>query len=633
MVTIDQVKADRAALVAEIEAAGGTVRPNGATLCPFHTNTKTPAGSVHRSPETGHWHYKCHSCGFSGSVVDVRQKHRGETLAETLSALAPRDREPPDTRGSAQNGKDEQGKAIYTASESGGQPAKSAGEAKKVYLTPEKAIEWFPQKGLRIEALHKYTNPDDRTRADFAVARLIDAEGKKTFKQLHPVEGGWVFGKPDGPLPLYNRARIRDAKSVLVVEGEKCVHAVTPYLPAGWAATTSPMGAGPGKAALADWSPLVGKAVVLWPDNDPPNQKGTREGIEHMNDVADILGKLTPAISLSWIDPAGLDLPPKGDVADWIEIRADCTKETIRDSLAVELSEARPLSGSSALFGFLQGCISGELLPLPFKGWPHLTLLSQATIPKSICLLCGDPGAGKSYWLLEAMMHWHFGGTKVALYELEEDDDVWQHRAFTLYNGNSKLASREWIHKHPREAMELYQVSREAMDSFARCLYTKSKKTDTNPNQLELVAWAEARAKEGCRVIGIDPATSAAVVGNQWVGDQDFVLRLLTIAKRYTCTIILVTHPKQNDKGKAGLHTLAGGAAYSRFSQSGIWLIKNAKESARMVKRDGMTQSLMCNREALIVKARHGSGGGRFIGFHFDPETFAFVEQGILEES
>ena len=64
-----------------------------------------------------------------------------------------------------------------------------------------------------------------------------------------------------------------ESESVAVAEGEKCVHLLHDV---GIVATTSPCGSR--KSQYADWTPLAGKAVYLWPDNDGNGKK-------HMEDV------------------------------------------------------------------------------------------------------------------------------------------------------------------------------------------------------------------------------------------------------------------------------------------------------------------------------------------------------------
>lgn len=124
---------------------------------------------------------------------------------------------------------------------------------------------------------------------------------------MHLYEGEFVMGEPafDGGKPLYLLHEISgnpDAP-VIVVEGENCADALAKL---GIVATTS---GGAGSAATADWSPLDGREVTIWPDFDEPGQ-------QYAGNVAERLRALGCAVNV--IDVAALDLAPKGDAVDWL---------------------------------------------------------------------------------------------------------------------------------------------------------------------------------------------------------------------------------------------------------------------------------------------------------------------------
>ena len=61
----------------------------------------------------------------------------------------------------------------------------------------------------------------------FASVRHQPPGKAKRFSQWTPAEGGqWFDHNPLKTLPLYRLPHIKDADKVVVVEGEKCVHAV-----------------------------------------------------------------------------------------------------------------------------------------------------------------------------------------------------------------------------------------------------------------------------------------------------------------------------------------------------------------------------------------------------------------------
>ena len=139
-----------------------------------------------------------------------------------------------------------------------------------------------------------------------ATTRQELPEGKKSFWQWRPVEGGlWVAEGPEAPKPLYGLPELAaDAEArVVVVEGEKCVDAWRRAWPE-LLVTTWPGGC---KAwQLADWTPLAGRDVAIVADAD---QGGRTAG-------QGIAGRLH---GLGCEVQVGLPEGETGeDVADWI---------------------------------------------------------------------------------------------------------------------------------------------------------------------------------------------------------------------------------------------------------------------------------------------------------------------------
>ena len=140
------------------------------------------------------------------------------------------------------------------------------------------------------------------------------ANGQHTTKQFKPLT---YCDGPDGrsewrcknlplPRPLYGLDELaarRDAP-VLIVVGEKTVTEAS-HLFIDHVVITSPNGSN--SARKADWSPLAGRAVTIWSDNNPP-------GSGYAADVADMLHKAgTASVRVVQI-PDGW--PPGWDLAD-----------------------------------------------------------------------------------------------------------------------------------------------------------------------------------------------------------------------------------------------------------------------------------------------------------------------------
>ncbi len=97
-----------------------------------------------------------------------------------------------------------------------------------------------------------------------AVVYRYDPPGGK--KEFRPWDAKRRKMAPPDPRPLYNQPGLKDAAQVVLVEGEKCAQAL---IHAGVTATTAMHGAN-APVDKTDWTPLEGKAVLIWPDRDKP---------------------------------------------------------------------------------------------------------------------------------------------------------------------------------------------------------------------------------------------------------------------------------------------------------------------------------------------------------------------------
>ena len=135
----------------------------------------------------------------------------------------------------------------------------------------------------------------------------LDADGstKKEFRQ---------FPRLPETRPLYNIPDIMRSDRIIWVEGEKCADALTQL---GYTATSTIGGAGMLSVNTKnkfDFSPLQGKQLIIWPDNDTAGQKLAKIVQElAINAGAKSVTMLTP--------PSGK--PKKWDAADAIEEKYD----------------------------------------------------------------------------------------------------------------------------------------------------------------------------------------------------------------------------------------------------------------------------------------------------------------------
>lgn len=124
-----------------------------------------------------------------------------------------------------------------------------------------------PKKAPPMDDLGPATAKWDYLDADgqlIAVVYRYDPPGGK--KQFRPWDAKRRKPAPPEPRPLYHQQGIATADTVVLVEGEKCAQAL---IDAGIVATTAMHGAN-APVDKTDWSPLAGKAVLIWPDKDTP---------------------------------------------------------------------------------------------------------------------------------------------------------------------------------------------------------------------------------------------------------------------------------------------------------------------------------------------------------------------------
>ncbi len=181
----------------------------------------------------------------------------------------------------------------------------------------------------------------------------------------------WRFGVPGSGRPLYGLDRLANEPDlpVLVVEGEKSADAALSCFRVMW---PSPRKAARWQQAKADWSPLHGRQVVVWPDQDEPGRTYAR----HVAKLATAAGaEMLGIVSVPQNWPQGWDVadtPPEG---------------VSPDALADMVASARPADGERRAVLTPAQCGIGDPRPYVIKG-----LIARGDHGQFI----GQPGSGKS---------------------------------------------------------------------------------------------------------------------------------------------------------------------------------------------------------------------------------------------
>lgn len=250
-------------------------------ICPFHEDHSASL-QVNATKQI----FKCFACGAGGDVFDFYTQY-GKTIQEAVELL-------------------------------GGSQELSEPAAKKRAAKPKAKTTWtpiVPPAPPDSLAHYRHGEPslawayhDKAGQLIGFVCRFDTPDGKEVIPYTYCTDGKrseWRWQGFATPRPLYNLHLLAQHpdKTVIVVEGEKCADAINANM------DTAIGLAWPGGAQAIkhiDWTPLHGRRVILWPDNDEP-------GNAAMIEIAGILSGHTPV--LKWITPPA-SKPNKWDVAD-----------------------------------------------------------------------------------------------------------------------------------------------------------------------------------------------------------------------------------------------------------------------------------------------------------------------------
>ncbi|WP_175908932.1 DUF927 domain-containing protein [Burkholderia sp. BCC1640] len=163
--------------------------------------------------------------------------------------------------------------------------------------SPELDAHQFVPRGLILDGRYDYV--DANGRLCFVQLRLRQADGKKTFctLQVKCREDGllhWAGGMPPGLRPLFGLRDLVEGDQVMpvfVVEGEKAALALRGL----WPTVVVTSAGGAKAAAKTDWSPLAGRPVVIWPDND-------EAGLKYQDQVIELIRAAGPSTQIKVVD-------------------------------------------------------------------------------------------------------------------------------------------------------------------------------------------------------------------------------------------------------------------------------------------------------------------------------------------
>lgn len=276
--------------------------------CPFHEEN---TASFVVTPNKGI--FKCFGCGKAGDVIDFLV-HSGKSFPEAMAYL----KDPNNTAGLVMGQK---------------QPSTRPPEVEWHVIPPNRALKETDTHHYKFGKPSKtwsYHDPDGKVIG--VVCRFDTPEGKQVWPMTFCTDGKreeWRWKGFKVPRPLYNLHLLKKYPDfpVVIGEGEKTADAIHDLILDHVAVTWI---GGVNNVKNTDWTPLFGRDIVLWPDNDKDKKYGKehpRKGeIMDFNDqpgnsamlaISEILKPHCP--SIQWVAnphdaPCGWDL---ADAEDW----------------------------------------------------------------------------------------------------------------------------------------------------------------------------------------------------------------------------------------------------------------------------------------------------------------------------
>jgi AAA domain len=413
--------------------------------------------------------------------------------------------------------------------------------------TEAEAFKWLEHQGIKDAAGPRPAKPasifyDYRDENDVTVFRVErrPAGASSRFIQHGPAPGGGFYSAK-GCMQGVRRVLYRlpdimaadPAAIVFVCEGEKDADRVAA---AGLVSTTNPGGAG---KFLADHAEVLrGRTVAVLEDNDEAGRK-------HVADVAAKLAGIAERCAILRLP----DLPPKGDVSDWLD--RGSTPAQLFDhaaaALAGDLSDPLPMIEVD--------CQGTALLPFEWAGDVKPVLedfwLVDGLLPRDgPATLIGKPGAAKTFLAASLAAHvadgkdWAgrkvFGG--LVVYVAAEGQRGFRNRLVALRNEG--------------------QLSPAAPFAFVPAtIDMQSPKGDVarlNATIRELTA----RAGKSPALIVLDTLSKTFGAGQENTDDMAaYVANCERVSQEFGCLVLILHHPgKSGDaRGERGHSSLRGG--------------------------------------------------------------------------
>ncbi len=396
------------------------------------------------------------------------------------------------------------------------------------------------------------------------VLRWNNADGtKRTIRPIWRMGRRWLMQVPKVPLPLFNLDGIGSHGRVFVVEGEKCAELL---IAAGLTATTS--SGGSHAAHRTEWMSLSGRDVCIVPDADASGEK-------YAADVRNICESLDPPARVRIVRLPDLAAGSGDDIEQWIAMRADREAAIVElraladAAFAADDDDETPPRGMSLLDVLDDPAIMEppEVIESGMVGYDR-ALPYGAVEVGTITVWGGEPGAGKSRWMVNLLSAYARRGSRVA-YLFGEMTAKRHTQRLLLAQADLNAGAMRSEHGEHRKKLG---NAREELAAFAANIWLIPP-----PLRLDDVTAAAAWAD----VVFIDALQAVRIGGHNHRHEEleAFFHHCVGLAGEYGTVFQMTSTITKGDGDKARTQHTAfmGGSAIEQYADS-AWFVEPANE-------------------------------------------------------
>lgn len=268
------------------------------------------------------------------------------------------------------------------------------------------------------------------------------------------------------------------------------------------------------------------------------------------------------------------------------------------------------------------GKMQGREIHMP---WSTINSLTFALQPGMVTIICGTPGASKSFAAMEILTSATVAGVRTNYFALEHSTDFHLMRALAQHCRIPELTNPNWVANNTIVAKAAAKDNADWLRQMGDHIDTQA---DGKTTYAKLLNWTLQQARSGSRLIIIDPVTAVQHLGSRiWDEDNEFVHKLKRILVAYQTAAILITHPPKTNS-LPGMESMAGGAAFQRFTQTILWLEAHDEKESDVRYPTG-TETTKHNRTIHLAKSTLGPGRGSCIAATFTNEL-RLIEHGVI---